>query len=332
ARVAARCRARGAAAPRAHPVRARAGAVPALPAGARQHAPQARLRVPAAPHLGAGVRPLAAGARAAWLTMRDFDGATVVVSGAAAGLGRALCERFGRAGSRIVALDRDGAALRGAVDALQASGVAALGCDCDVTDEAACRQAIGAGAAHFGGIDLLVCNAGISHHGEFARTLPDVIRRVMAVNYLGAMHCTHAALPDLLARRGMVIAISSVAGFAPLVGRTGYAASKHALHGFFDSLRSELDAAGVKVMLVCPSFIATGIDRNALDGEGRPWRGEKAITGALASPGEIAEAVHAAARRERRLLLPGATARLAWWVSRVAPAAYASMMSRRMRR
>ncbi|MCO5108159.1 MAG: SDR family oxidoreductase [Burkholderiaceae bacterium] len=263
--------------------------------------------------------------------MRDFDGATVVVSGAAAGLGRALCERFGRAGSRIVALDRDGAALRGAVDALQASGVAALGCDCDVTDEAACRRAIEAGAAHFGGIDLLVCNAGISHHGEFARTLPDVIRRVMAVNFLGAMHCTHAALPDLLARRGMVIAISSVAGFAPLVGRTGYAASKHALHGFFDSLRSEVSPAGVAVMLVCPSFIATGIDRHALDPLGNPFRGTKAIAGKPATPAQVAERIYEAARRERRLLLPGATARLAWWVSRLTPAAYARIMARRMR-
>lgn len=263
--------------------------------------------------------------------MRDFGGTTVVVSGAATGLGRALCERFGRAGSRIVALDRDAAALRRAVEALQASGVSALGCDCDVTDEAACRQAIQAGAARFGGIDLLVCNAGISHHGEFVRTLPDVIRRVMAVNFLGAMHCTHAALPELLARRGMVVAISSVAGFAPLVGRTGYAASKHALHGFFDSLRSEVASAGVAVMLVCPSFIATDIDRHALDPQGNPYRGTKAIAGKTATPAEIADLIYEAARRERRLVLPGATARIAWWLSRLAPAGYARIMARRMR-
>ncbi len=262
---------------------------------------------------------------------RRFDGATVAVTGAAGGLGRALCERFGRAGARIVALDRDAQVLARAVEALRATGVDALACECDVTDEAACRRAIEAGGARFGGIDLLICNAGISHHGAFADTVPDVIRRVMAVNFVGAMHCAHAALPALIARRGMVIAISSVAGFAPLLGRTGYAASKHALHGFFDSLRSEVSAAGVAVMLVCPSFIATDIDRHALDPQGRPYRGTKALAGRPAAPEAIAARIYEAARRERRLLLPDRTARLAWWLSRLAPGVYARIMARRMR-
>lgn len=264
--------------------------------------------------------------------MREFSGATVVVSGAAAGLGRALCERFGRAGARIVALDLDEAGLEQGVAALRAAGVAAVALACDVTDEAACRRAIEAGTAEFGGIDLLICNAGISHHGEFARTRPEVIRRVMAVNFFGAMHCTHAALPALLARRGMIVAISSVAGFAPLVGRTGYAASKHALHGFFDSLRSEVSAAGVAVMLACPSFIATDIDRHALGPDGSPFRGAKALVGKPATPEAVADRIYEAARRERRRLLPGATARLAWWLSRLTPAGYARIMTARMRR
>jgi len=270
-------------------------------------------------------------ARPPEVKMREFAGATVVVSGAAAGLGRALCERFGRAGSRIVALDLDETALERSVAALRAAGIAVSAFACDVADEAACRRAIEAGAAGFGGIDLLICNAGISHHGDFARTRPEVIRRVMAVNFWGAMHCTHAALPQLLARRGMIVAISSVAGFAPLVGRTGYAASKHALHGFFDSLRSEVSADGVRVMLACPSFIATDIDRHALDPEGRPFRGAKTVVGKAATPEAIADRVYEAARRERRLLLPGATARLAWWLSRLTPAGYARIMAARMR-
>lgn len=264
--------------------------------------------------------------------MRSFDNATVVVTGAAAGLGRALCERFGRAGARIVALDRDEDALARTADALRAAGIEAAPIACDVTDERAVKRAMLAGADAFGGIDLLVCNAGISHHSEFARTAPDVVRRVMAVNFFGALHCTHAALPQLLARRGMIIAISSVAGFAPLSGRTGYAASKHALHGFFDSLRSEVSAAGVAVMLACPSFIATDIDRHALGPDGSPFRGAKALVGKPATPEAVADRIYEAARRERRLLLPGATARLAWWLSRLTPAGYARIMTARMRR
>ena len=101
-------------------------------------------------------------------------------------------------------------------------------------------------------------------------TEPAVIRRVMEVNFFGAVHCTRAALGDLVRTRGLIVAISSVAGFSPLIARTGYAASKHALHGFFDSLRTELVDSGVDALLVCPAFIATGIERNALGADGAP--------------------------------------------------------------
>lgn len=263
--------------------------------------------------------------------MRSFDNATVVVTGAAAGLGRALCERFGRAGARIVALDRDEDALARTADALRAAGIEAAPIACDVTDERAVKRAMLAGADAFGGIDLLVCNAGISHHSEFARTAPDVVRRVMAVNFFGALHCTHAALPQLLARRGMIIAISSVAGFAPLSGRTGYAASKHALHGLFESLRTELAPEGVEVMLVCPSFIATGIDRHALGPTGGTATHAQVVTGGRLQPDDVADRVFRAAGRGQRQLLVGATAHASWWLSRFAPALFERVMARRLR-
>ncbi len=200
--------------------------------------------------------------------MRNFADKVVVVTGAAGGLGRALCLCFGLAGARIVALDRDSGPLDELLASLHQAGVAAIAVACDVTVEADCQRAMAAATQSFGGIDVLINNAGISHRSAFAHTDTDVIRRVMAVNFFGALHCTHAALDKLLARRGLVIAISSVAGFAPLVARTGYAASKHALHGFFDSLRTEVEPLGLKVMLVCPAFIQTGIDKNALGGDG----------------------------------------------------------------
>lgn len=260
---------------------------------------------------------------------RDFAGKTVVITGAGGGLGRALALRFAAAGARIVALDRDAAVLQGLTFP---EGTAVLRLGCDVTREEDCVHAMAEARRAFGGIDVLINNAGITHRSAFADTRTEVIRRVMEVNYFGALHCTHAALGDLVARRGMVIAISSVAGFAPLVARTGYAASKHALHGFFDSLRSEVSAAGVAVMLACPSFIATDIDRHALGPDGSPFRGAKALVGKPATPEAVADRIYEAARRERRLLLPGATARLAWWLSRLTPAGYARIMTARMRR
>lgn len=260
---------------------------------------------------------------------RDFAGKTVAVTGAAGGLGRALCLRFAAAGARIVALDRDAAVLAGLTFP---DGAAALRLACDVSDEADCLRAMEAARRAFGGVDVLINNAGITHRSAFAQTRTAVIRRVMEVNYFGALHCTHAALDDLVARRGMVIAVSSVAGFAPLVARTGYAASKHALHGFFDSLRTEIEPLGVKVLLVCPSFISTGIEKNALAGDGGPVRHAQAIVGARSDPAAIAEAVFRAAQRERRLLLPDRVSRLAWWVSRLAPGFYARQMVRKLRR
>ena len=153
----------------------------------------------------------------------------------------------------------------------------------------------------------------------------------MAVNFVGALHCTHAALDELVARRGMIVTISSVAGFAPLVARTGYAASKHALHGFFDSLRTEVEPLGLKVMLVCPSFIATGIEKNALDGQGLPASHPQAIVGVRASPEVVADRIFDAASKERRLLLPDPVSRSSWWVSRLLPRLYTRLMVTRLK-
>jgi len=258
---------------------------------------------------------------------RDFAGKTVVVTGAAGGLGRALALRFAAAGARIVALDRDAAVLQGLTFA---DGAAVLRLGCDVTNEAECRRAMAEARRAFGGVDVLINNAGITHRSAFTRTEPAVIRSVMEVNFFGALHCTHAALEDLVARRGMVIAVSSVAGFAPLIARTGYAAAKHALHGFFDSLRTEVEPLGVKVLLVCPSFISTGIEKNALAGDGGPVRHAQSIVGGRSTPEAMAEKIFRAAQAERRLLLPDRVSRLSWWVSRLAPRFYERQMVKKL--
>ncbi len=258
---------------------------------------------------------------------RDFAGKTVAVTGAAGGLGRALCLRFAAAGARVVALDRDAAVLQGLTFP---DGAEAIRIACDVSSEADCLRAMAEARRAFGGIDVLVNNAGITHRSAFTRTEPAVIRRVMEVNFFGALHCTHAALEDLVARRGLVVAISSVAGFAPLVARTGYAASKHALHGFFDSLRTEVEPLGVKVLLVCPSFISTGIEKNALAGDGGPVRHPQSIVGSRSTPEAMAERIFRAAAGEQRLLLPDRISRLSWWVSRLAPRFYERQMVKKL--
>jgi NAD(P)-dependent dehydrogenase (short-subunit alcohol dehydrogenase family) len=265
------------------------------------------------------------------MARRSYAGRTVFVTGAGGGLGRTIALRFAAAGARIVALDRDGAGLESLGTEIGGRGGDCLALHCDVTDAEGCVQAVADGIARFGSLDVLVNNAGISHRSAFARTDLAVIRRVMEVNFFGAVNCTRAALPHLVAARGQVIAISSVAGCTPLIARTGYAASKHALHGFFDSLRSELAPLGVEVMLVCPAFVATRIDRNALGGDGGPADHAQVTVGQPLAAEDAAECVFEGAARGRRLLLVGATARQAWWLNRLAPRLYERIMSTRLR-
>lgn len=269
-------------------------------------------------------------AEEASVSRRQLEGKVVLISGAAGGLGAALCQRYGAAGSLIAAMDLDAARLADMVSALQQQGVRALALPGNICDPASCQAAVAATLAHFGRLDGLINNAGISHRSLLRATDPGVLRRVMEVNFFGALNLTHAALPHITAQRGFIAAISSVAGFSPLVGRTGYAASKHALHGFFDSLRSEVEVSGVSVTLVCPSFIRTGIGAAGLGGDGSTASSPRITSGGESTAEDIAQRIFVAVAENRPLLLPDRTSRLAWWISRLAPGFYARTMKRRL--
>lgn len=261
----------------------------------------------------------------------NWSGKTVLITGAAGGLGAALCQRYAAAGARIAAMDRDEARLNALAESLPADTLLLGGVQAgDITNPDACRAAVAKTVAQFGALDALINNAGISHRSLLADTDPDVIRRVMEVNFFGAMQLTHAALPHVIASRGVVAAISSVAGYAPLLGRTGYCASKHALHGFFDTLRTEVQDLGVDVTLVCPSFIATGIGGAALGGRGTSATSPRITTGGESEPEDIAQRIFTAIAQGKPLLLPDRTSQLAWWVSKLAPGFYANTMKRRV--
>jgi NAD(P)-dependent dehydrogenase (short-subunit alcohol dehydrogenase family) len=261
---------------------------------------------------------------------RESRGRVILITGAAGGLGTALCRRYAAAGARIAALDLDAARLGALVTSLRDNGAEALAVPCDVTDADACKAAVEIATAHFGALDGLINNAGISARSLLQDTETAVIRRIMEVNFFGAVNLTHAALASIVASKGFFVVISSVAGFSPLTGRTAYAASKHALHGFFDSLRTELEGAGVGVTLVCPSFIRTGIGAAAIDGTGAPVSSPRITTGGESMPEEVAERIFDAVAAGRRQLLPDATARKVWWLSRLAPGLFTRIMKRRI--
>ena len=264
-------------------------------------------------------------------TKRDFRDRVVVITGAAGGIGRALSRRFARAGARLGLADLDGQGVKALCEELVAEGTDCFGFGLDVTDEAACHQAMDSVVKRFGRLDVLINNAGITHRSAFTHTASKVYSRVMAVNYFGSLYCTQASLAYLIEQKGLIIVTSSIAGFSPLLGRTGYAASKHALHGLFDSLRAELRETGVGVTIVCPGFTATNIYKSALDGDGSLTSHPQSTVGASASPESVAEAVFRAATRGKRLIVLSAVGRLTRFLNKIFPDFYERKMARTLR-
>jgi short-subunit dehydrogenase len=200
-----------------------------------------------------------------------MQGKSVIITGASAGIGEALAVALSARGANVALAARDAQALERVKARCEAAGGRALVVPTDVGDPAACRQLVERTVAAFGGVDVLVNNAGITMHSRFEDVKDlDLFERIMRINYLGAVHCTYHALPHLKARKGLLVAVSSLTGKTGVPTRTGYAASKHAMQGFFDSLRIELLGTGTDVLVVSPGFVATDIRARALGPEGKP--------------------------------------------------------------
>ena len=259
------------------------------------------------------------------MARRSFEGQTVLVTGGAGGLGAALARRFGRSGARVGLLDLRAEPLDRQVEALRSRGVEAASAVGDITDESAVGKAVEALEKELGPTSVLVNNAGITHRQPFGADQVSFLRKVTEVNFLGAVHCTAAVFDQVVSQRGMFVAISSVAGFAPLVDRTAYSASKHALEGFFATLRGELRGTGVDVMVVSPSFIQTGIRDEQENAEEWP------VAGGMDTPDAVAEKIFRGAERRRRHLRVGRIAHLSFWLQRWSPRLYEMLMLRSMR-
>lgn len=264
--------------------------------------------------------------------IRNLKNNVIVVTGASGNLGKAICKRFAKAGSLIAALDINEIALVKLQKDLSKEKIEIYPVLCDITNKNSCQAARQKIHKKWGRIDGLINNAGITHIERFTKMdkSKDTTRKVMEVNFFGAVNCTEALLEDIIRNKGLIVNISSVAGFAPLLGRTAYAASKHALHGFFESLYSEVKEDGVHCLMVCPSFIQAPAEVDASTEKNSIYQNKKTI-GKDVSPDEIAEDILSCCRKNKTLLVSGKTGKISYFLNRFLPKVYLNAMINKLK-
>jgi len=264
--------------------------------------------------------------------MATFTGKTVLITGASEGIGRALALALARERPRLALNARNAARLAEAARECAGRGAEVLALPGDVSRQEDCAAMVAGTLAHFGALDALVNNAGITMWSRFdAVSDLSVFARLLATNYLGAVYLTAAALPALKAARGLIVAVASLAGLTGVPERTGYAASKHAMVGFFDSLRIELAGSGVGVTIVAPDFVVSQLHRRAVGADGAPLGVSPMQEPRIMSAEECARLIVAAMRRRDRLLITSARGRLGRWARLIAPAVVDRIAARAIR-
>lgn len=250
----------------------------------------------------------------------EFRENVVVITGASEGIGRELALRLAGQGAWLALAARDAARLEAVAAECRARGARAIAVPTDVAVEAQCRALIDRTVREFGRVDTLVNNAGVSMWARFDEVTDlEPFHRMMQVNYFGALYCTHAALPYLKQTRGRIVGISSLTGRAGVPTRSGYAATKHAMAGFFDSLRIELADFGVTVTMVYPGFVSTAIRSHAFGPDGRMLESSPVRESEVMTPEECArQTVQAMAGRKRELIMT-MRGKVGAWIKLIAP-------------
>lgn len=250
--------------------------------------------------------------------MKDL---VVIITGASKGIGAELARQLAAKGAKLVLAARSDAELAQVAAECTKLGATAITVKADVAVEHDCRTIVAGALLAFGRIDVLVNNAGATMWARFEDLAElSILERIMQVNYMGAVYCTAHALPHLRATCGRLVGISSLAGLVGVPTRSGYSASKHAMAGFFDSLRIELAGSGVTVTMIYPGFVATGIRENAAGPDGRPIRVSPVREGEVMSVEECARRIVAAIEGRKREVVMTARGKMARFLRLVAPA------------
>ncbi len=233
--------------------------------------------------------------------MSAFINKIVVITGGSEGIGKALVDFFLSHAAKVATCGRNYDKLYH-LQQTQA-GKPLMIHTADVSKEQDCQNFIDAVIKNFGTIDILINNAGISMRAELNDVELDAIRKVIDINFWGTVYCTKFALPYIIKQKGSIVGVSSIAGFRGLPGRSGYSASKFAVNGFLESLRTEMLDSGVNVMWVCPGFTTSNIRNAALNKFGKA-HGETAMDeGKMMSAEECARHIATAIEKRKRTLV-----------------------------
>jgi short-subunit dehydrogenase len=225
----------------------------------------------------------------------------VVVTGGTDGIGKALVERLLMAGAKVATCARNHDKLYRLQSDFPSYPLHTFLADVSIEND--CRNFIESTINVFGSIDILINNAGVSMRALLKDTTADVIKRVMEINFFGSVYCTRFALDSIIERKGSIVGVSSIAGYRGLPGRSGYSASKFALQGWLEAIRTELLDDDVHVMWVCPGFTASNIRNAALNAKGAAQGESPLDEDKLMTADEVAARVLAAIRKRKRTLV-----------------------------
>ena len=244
----------------------------------------------------------------------------VLVTGGTSGIGESCAKVFGRQGAKVAITGRNQEKIDHTLSLLRKEGIDCFGVLAEAGSEEDNLQMAEAVKAHFGRIDILINNAGISMRALFEDLELDVFRKVMDINFMGTVYATKYCLPEIIKNKGSIIGISSIVGYRGTPARTAYSASKYAMHGFFEVLRTEVMKRGVHLMIACPNFTSSNIRKTALTADGSVQGETPREEDKMMSAGEVARLILKATRKRKRELIITTQGKLVVFLNKWFPA------------